>query len=131
MSNITPGVRISLRGEDFLVIDSRNNIVDVEGISELVKGIKFTFDLDLEEYDVIAPENTALIADTSPNYRQTKLFIETTLRNSSFFSDSIEIANRAAIRGANFQYEPTLKAMKLQSQEFSLQMVLASEKQSK
>lgn len=113
MSNITPGVRISLRGEDFLVTDSRKNIVDVEGISELVKGFKFTFDLDLEEYDVIAPENTILIADTSPNYRQTKLFIETTLRNSSFFSDSIEIANKAAIRGANFQYEPTLKAMKL------------------
>jgi ERCC4-related helicase len=113
MSNITPGVRISLRGEDFLVTDSKKNIVDVEGISELVKGIKFTFDLDLEEYDVIAPENTTLIADTSPNYRQTKLFIETTLRNSSFFSDSIEIANKAAIRGANFQYEPTLKAMKL------------------
>ena len=113
MFNITPGIRLSLRGEDFLVTDVKKNIIDVEGITELVKGIKFTFDLDLEEYEVIAPENTVLVPDTSPNYRQIKLFVETTLRNSSFFSDSIEIANLAAIRGANFQFEPTLKALRL------------------
>ena len=75
--------------------------------------MKFIFDLDLEDYEVIAPENTFWLPDTSPNYRQIKLFIETTLRNSSLFSDSIEIANLAAIRGANFQFEPTLKALKL------------------
>lgn len=113
MTNITPGIRLSLRGEDFIVTDARKNIIEVEGISELVKDMKFTFDLDLEEYEVIAPENTTLVPDTSPNYQQIKLFIETTLRNSSFFSDSIEIANLAAIRGANFQYVPTLKALKL------------------
>lgn len=113
MSNITPGLRLTLRGEDFLVTDVKKNIVDAEGITELVKGTKFTFDLDLENYEVIAPENTLLVPDTSPNYRQIKLFIETTLRNSSLFSDSIEIANLAAIRGANFQFEPTLKALKL------------------
>jgi ERCC4-related helicase len=113
MTNITPGIRLSLRGEDFIVTDARKNIIEAEGISELVKDMKFTFDLDLEEYEVIAPENTNLVPDTSPNYQQTKLFIETTLRNSSFFSDSIEIANLAAIRGANFQYVPTLKALKL------------------
>ena len=38
MSNITPGIRITLREEDFLVTDVRKNIVDVEGITELVKG---------------------------------------------------------------------------------------------
>ncbi len=113
MTNITPGIRLSLRGEDFIVTDAQKNIIEVEGISELVKDMKFTFDLDLEEYEVIAPENTILIPDTSPNYQQTKLFIDTTLRNSSLFSDSIEVANLAAIRGANFQYVPTLKALKL------------------
>ncbi len=113
MSIITPGIRLSLRGEDFLVTDVAKNIVDAEGITELVKGIRFTFDLDLEDYEVIAPENILLVPDTSPNYRQLKLFIETTLRNSSLFSDSIEIANLAAIRGANFQFEPTLKALRL------------------
>ncbi len=113
MSNITPGLRISLRGEDFLVTDNTKNIVETIGITELVKGMKFTFDLNLEQYDVVAAENTELVPDTTNNYRQTKLFIETTIRNASHYSDNaIEIANKAAIRGANFQFVPTVKSLK-------------------
>lgn len=111
MSNITPGLRISLRGEDFLVTDNTRNVVDVIGITELVRGMKFSFDLDLEDYEVISPENTVLLPDESGQYRQTKLFIETTLRNSSFYSDGIEIADKAAIRSAHYQFEPTIKAL--------------------
>lgn len=114
MSQVTPGVRITLRGEDFLVTDTKKgNIIEAEGITELVKGMKFTFDLRLEEYDLVSPENTELVPDKSPNYRQTKLFIETTLRNSSFYSDAIEVANKAAIRAADYQFVPTLKAFSL------------------
>lgn len=112
MSTITTGVRINIRGEDFLVVDSNKMIIEVIGITELVKGNRFKFNLELEEdYEVITPENTALQADTSPNYRQTKLFIETTLRNSSHYSDAIEIADKAAIYGADYQFLPTIKAL--------------------
>lgn len=114
MSQVTAGVRITLRGEDFLVTDTKKgDIIEAEGISELVKGMKFSFDLKLEKFELVSPENTQLIPDTSPNYRQTKLFIETTLRNSSFYSDAIEVANKAAIRAANYQFVPTLKAFSL------------------
>ena len=102
-NKLVPGIRIKTRGEDFLVTNCEKHIVDVEGISELVQGMNFKFDTRLEEYDVISPENTKLKADSSPNYRQTKLYLETILRNSSHFSESIEIAHKAAIRGANFQ----------------------------
>ena len=111
MSSITPGLRISLRGEDFLVTDNAKQVVQTVGISELVRGMKFSFDLDLEEFEVITPENTDLLADRSINYRQTKLFIETTLRNSSLYSDAIEIADKAAIRGADYQFLPTIMAL--------------------
>jgi SNF2 family DNA or RNA helicase len=111
MSDFTTGLRINIRGEDFLVVDSKNEIVEAIGITELVKGKRFEFNMELEEYDIIAPENTTLQPDTSPNYRQTKLFIETTLRNSSHYSDAIEIANKAAIFGADYQYLPTIKAL--------------------
>lgn len=113
MNNITPGIRIHLRGEDFLVTGCEHDIIDAEGISELVNGMKFKFDLRLEEYEVIQPENTNLQVDTSPKYRLTKLFLETIFRNSSHFSDSIEIAHKAAIKGANYQFVSTLKALKL------------------
>lgn len=111
--NIAAGIRLSLRDEDFLVTDVKKDIVEVEGISELVKGIRFKFDLSLEEYEVITPESTQLVADTSNGYRMSKLFIETVLRNSSFYSDKIEIANRAAIQPSNYQFLPTLQALSL------------------
>lgn len=70
MTNITPGIRIALRGEDFLVTDNTKNVVEVVGITELVRGMKFSFDLNLEDFEVISPENTVLFPDASPNYRQ-------------------------------------------------------------
>lgn len=111
--NIAAGIRLSLRDEDFLVTDVKKDIIEAEGISELVKGMRFTFDLSLEEYDVITPESTQLVADSSNGYRKSKLFIETVLRNSSFYSEGIEIANKAAIRPSNYQFIPTIKALSL------------------
>jgi superfamily II DNA/RNA helicase len=115
----TPGMRISLRGEDFFIKnckegDNKNLILEVEGISELVKGRSFIFDTGLDvDITTIEPGNTKLLADTSNSYRKTKLYIETIVRNSSFFSNKIEIGNQAAINPAKYQYDPTLKALKL------------------
>ena len=111
--NVTPGIRINLRGEDFIVTNRERDIIDVEGISELVYGQSFQFDLRLENYRVIKPEETQLLADDSTHYRQTKLFLETIFRNSSHYSEHIEIAHKAAIRGANYQFESTIKALSL------------------
>jgi len=110
---VTPGIRINLRGEDFIVTNRERDIIDAEGISELVYGQSFQFDLRLEDYRVIQPEETELQADNSSHYRQTKLFLETIFRNSSHYSEHIEIAHKAAIRGANYQYESTIKALSL------------------
>lgn len=111
--NIAAGMRLSLREEDFLVTHVEKEIIEAEGISELVKGMRFTFDLSLEEYEVIKPEATKLVADKTNGYRKTKLFIETILRNSSSYSDGIEIANKAAITPSNYQFVPTIKALSL------------------
>ena len=111
--NIASGIRLTIRNEDFIVTDVRKDIVEAEGITELVKGMKFTFDLSLENYEVITPETTRLVADTTNGYRKTKLFVETVLRNSSFFSEGIEIAHKAAIRPDNYQFVPTIKALSL------------------
>ena len=111
--NIAAGIRLNLRDEDFLVTKVEKDIIEAEGISELVKGMRFTFDLSLEKFDVITPESTQLVADNSNGYRKSKLFIETVLRNSSFYSEGIEIANKAAIRPSNYQFVPTIKALSL------------------
>jgi hypothetical protein len=116
---IAPGVRISLRGEDFLVNKREQNhdhtaILFCQGISELVKGKYFAFDTAIEkEITVLEPDNTILVADTENGYQKSKLYIETVLRNASFTSKKIEVSHKTAISGAAYQYTPTIKALNL------------------
>lgn len=113
------GARISNRGEDFIILDTRINfdgsqIIEVEGISELVKGKRFQFDTKVEPtIKTLDPKNTTLIADTDSGYRKTKLFLETQIRNSPSSTDRISIAHKAAYNRADFQFVPTLQAFKL------------------
>lgn len=116
---ISTGQRISARGEDFLIIDVKTNhdgtfLIHSEGMSELVKGKRFYFDTAIDvEITPLNPVNTVLVADTDTGYRQTKLFLETQIRNAAFFSDKITIGHKAAIDVADYQLTPTIKALKL------------------
>jgi SNF2 family DNA or RNA helicase len=117
--NLTIGQRISTRGEDFIITNTIPNhdgslIVEAEGISELVKGRRFTFDNRLDiDIKPLDPLDTLLLPDTNSGYRKTKLFLETQIRNSAFVSEKITIGNRAAINAADYQLTPTLKALQL------------------
>ncbi len=116
---LTVGQRISTRGEDFIITRTNVNhdgsfLFEAEGISELVKGKRFTFDSKLDDDIKPADPNlTQLVPDTDSGYRKTKLFLETQIRNSAFFSEKIVIATKTAINAAEFQLTPTLKALQL------------------
>ncbi len=117
--NLTIGQRISTRGEDFIITNSNANhdgswLLEAEGISELVKGKRFSFDSSIDtDIKPIDPNQTKLIADTDSGYRKTKLFLETQIRNAAIFSEKITVANKAAINPAEYQLTPTLKALQL------------------
>lgn len=116
--NIATGTRISLRGEDFLVSDVKGNpdagfVIEAQGISELVKGKRFRFDTNLDDYEVLHPANARIVADGEAGYRKTKLFLETQLRNAASTSKKITIAQRGAFNMAAYQLTPTLKALQL------------------
>jgi SNF2 family DNA or RNA helicase len=120
--NLTTGQRISTRGEDFLITNIIANsdgthILQTEGISELVKGKRFTFDTKIDD-DItpVNPINTVFIADKDNGYRKTKLYIETHIRNSTIFSDKITVADKAAFNLSDYQLTPTLKALQLPKQ---------------
>ena len=58
--NYSQGQRITTRGEDFLITNCEPNlggsfIIDAEGISELVKGKRYTFDTSIDVDNVFAP----------------------------------------------------------------------------
>ncbi|AXG70817.1 RNA polymerase-associated protein RapA [Kordia sp. SMS9] len=116
---IAAGQRITTRGEDFLVTNVVNNsdnsqLLDAEGISELVKGKRFTFDTKIDtEIKPVDPNDTIFIADTGNGYRKSKLYIETHIRNSALYSDKITIASKAAFNLSEYQLTPTLTALQL------------------
>ena len=115
---IAAGTRITVRDEDFLVTEVRQNhdqthIIEAEGISELVRGKRFVFDTAIDnDIQVLAPENTVLVADQESGYRKTKLYLETQVRNASIFSEQIAVAYKAAFDLADYQLTPTLQALK-------------------
>ena len=117
--NLSPGQRITTRGEDFLITKLVTNsdgsyLIDVEGISELVKGKRFAFDTTIDkEIKPIDPNETKFIADYETGYRKTKLYIETHIRNSTIYSEKIAIATKAAFNKSEFQLTPTLTALQL------------------
>ena len=117
--NLSAGNRITVRGEDFLITDVKDNfgkskLIHAEGISEVVKAKRFIFDTALEQdIQVIDPANARLVPDTSNSYLKTKLFLETRIRNASFISQKIEIGHKAAINPADYQFDPTLKSFNL------------------
>lgn len=119
MSTIfTPGQRITARSEDFLINKVTPNfdesfLLEVEGISELVKGRRFVFDTQLDDIKPLDPALTVLVADTETGYRKTKLFIETQIRNAPLSSRKITVAHNGAFNVAEYQLTPTLKALQL------------------
>ena len=123
MTAFSSGQRICVRGEEFRITRVERNydgkeILYADGLSELVANKHYIFDTKIEEENnnkimIVSATNTQLVADDSPQCRATRLLIESTIRGNDYYSKKICVAQKGAFNVADYQMEPTLKALKL------------------
>src|SRR5690625_1098676 len=84
--NVAPGSVVTVRDEEWLVTAAEDTVqgtlVHARGLSELVRDTSASFYSGLDEISVVDSAQARVVPDTSPGYRLSKLFLETTLRKT-------------------------------------------------
>lgn len=112
-----PGMRVLIRGEEWLVRKVETNSLGNKalyccGVSSLVKDRESIFLSDLDEIIPVDPSKTKLVADDSPNYRKTRLYIESQLRGKAPQGPELHVGQKACMDSKAFQLEPAYLALK-------------------
>ena len=112
-----PGSRLLIRDEEWMVKTTLPNTsggvaIRALGLSELVRGHEAVFLSDLEKIQELRPEKTILAADDSPQYRRSRLYLESLLRRTPPTDERIYLGHQGALNPAPYQLEPAHLALK-------------------
>lgn len=115
-SDVAPGSRVLIRGEEWLVkrVDKNtlgNYAYRCEGISPLVRGRDGLFLSDLDTIVPVDPARTKLVPDRSPMYRDTRLYVESALRRTVPTDGALHVGQHAAMDPLPFQLVPAYQAL--------------------
>jgi superfamily II DNA or RNA helicase len=80
-------------------------------MSELVRDHEATFLTVLDQVEEMRPEKTDLVEDDSPQYRRSRLFLESLLRRSPPADERIYLGHQAAMNPAPYQLTPASMAL--------------------
>lgn len=111
-----PGSRVRVRDEEWAVEKSLplpmgGYAVHVQGLTELVRHHKAIFLTTLDDIEALRPEDTKLVGDDSPEYRQTRLYLEALLRRTPPTDTRLHVAQKAALDLMPFQLVPVRQAL--------------------
>lgn len=115
---LAPGARVLIRGAEWIVkstdrVSTGGHSVLAVGVSELVrhKEARFLTHIDDKHIVVLDPAETDLLADDSPQFKNTRLYLESLLRQSPPTGEDLWIGHRAAVDDLPFQLDPALLAL--------------------
>ena len=114
----SPGMRIVVRDAEWVVrrVDSMPDggaQLTCTGVSELVREREAVFLTRLEdEIKVLDPAETTLVADTSPQFRRSLLYMESLLRRAVPNDRRIRVARSAAMDDVDYQFDPARQALR-------------------
>src|SRR5206468_1851712 len=108
--------RVVVRDEEWLVRGTEGTsaggvAVRVLGLSELVRNKEAIFLTDIDEIQELKPEATVLVADKSPKYRRSRLYLEALLRRTPPTEPKLYVGHRGAMQQTRYQLEPAAKAL--------------------
>lgn len=116
-AKFAPGMRVIVRDEEWIVKQVINNDIGNHslhciGISPLVKDKTAIFLSDLESIQIVDPAKVKLVADDSPNFRKTQLFLESQWRQMIPTDSDLHIGDKAAMDIMPYQLDPASIALK-------------------
>lgn len=112
-----PGTTVKIRDEEWLIESARQEggmtWLEVRGLRGLVQDTVATFSPELDEVERVSPADTKVVADDSPRYRRSRLWLEATLRKSPepLRSTAITVARDGMIDALDYQLEAVDKAL--------------------
>ena len=119
---IAPGARIQCRDPEWLVrsvqnLQGKGRLLEVVGRSLFLQEQRALFLEQLEpDLKVLQPEDTVLVPDPSPNYRNSLLFLEAHLRCTVPTGAELVIGYQAAMDVMDYQLQPSAKALSMPRQ---------------
>lgn len=122
LTTLAPGARILCRNAEWLVkyttqSSDGGRVIEAVGVSEFIRGRTARFIEQLEDdLQVLRPEETELIADTSSGYAHSLLFIESHLRQTVPDDCRIYQGQQAAMDVMSYQLLPAGKALQIPRQ---------------
>ena len=115
---LAPGARVVIRDAEWVIRrvdrspDGGYQVV-CDGVSELVREREAIFLTTLEsDIQVLDPADTELVPDKSPGFADSRLYLESQLRQAVPNDESIHVGHGAAMDPAPYQFEPARQALR-------------------
>jgi ERCC4-related helicase len=116
MNAIAPGARALIRDEEWIVrsvdqCDVGGYQLDCIGVSETVRHREAIFLTEIDTVTPLDPRQTELVADTSPKFISSLLYLEAKLRQTVPTDGAISVGHLGAMDALPFQLEPTRRVL--------------------
>lgn len=117
-----PGAQILVRDEEWLVrntaqTDHDGERIDAVGVSEFVRDEEAVFFSGIDRVELLDPEKTRLVPDTSSYFRRSRLFLEAVLRKTPLPQSErgLALADRFLLDPLVYQQRPAELALSMRN----------------
>ena len=114
---LSPGLMVKVRDELWLVTSVTQStdgyLLKVRGLSDYVRDTTASFYTAIDDIEVFDPAKVEVVPDRSPGYRTTRLWLETTLRQTPvpLYQEQLSVADQMLMDPLDYQLTAVRKAL--------------------